>query len=180
MKNATLPDANKLTFLKEGFHKINFKFPDLNGKMVSLTDKKYQNKELILQIFGTWCPNCMDETNFYSQWYKKNKDKNVAIIGLAFEAKPDFNYAKARVENMKKRLNVTYDFLIAGTYKNNGASKALPMLNHVMSFPTSIIIDKKGIVRKIHTGFSGPATGKYYENFKIEFNNFINKLLAEK
>ncbi len=179
-ENATLPDANKLTFLKEGFHKINFKFPDLNGKMVSLSDKKYQNKVVILQIFGTWCPNCMDETNFYSQWYKKNKDKNVAIIGLAFEAKPDFNYAKTRVENMKKRLNVTYDFLIAGTYKNNGASKSLPMLNHVMSFPTSIIIDKKGIVRKIHTGFSGPATGKYYENFKIEFNNFINKLLAEK
>jgi thiol-disulfide isomerase/thioredoxin len=179
-ENATLPDANKLTFLKEGFHKINFKFPDLNGKMVSLTDKKYQNKVVILQIFGTWCPNCMDETNFYSAWYKKNKDKNVAIIGLAYEAKPDFKYAKNRVENMKKRLNVTYDFLIAGTYQNNGASKSLPMLNHVMSFPTSIIIDKKGIVRKIHTGFSGPATGKYYDDFKIEFNNFINQLLSEK
>jgi len=96
-ENATLPDANKLTFLKEGFHKIKFKFPDLNGKMVSLTDKKYQNKVVILQIFGTWCPNCMDETNFYSQWYKKNATKNVAIIGLAYEAKPDFNYAKRRV-----------------------------------------------------------------------------------
>jgi len=179
-ENASLPDADKLTFLKEGFHKIDFTFPDLNGKMVSLSDKKYQNKVVILQIFGTWCPNCMDETNFYAQWFKKNKDKNVAIIGLAYEAKNDFNYAKARVENMKKRLHVNYDFLIAGTYQNNGASKSLPMLNHVMSFPTSIIIDKKGIVRKIHTGFSGPATGKYYEDFKIEFNKFINQLLSEK
>jgi len=179
-ENAALPDADKLTFLKEGYHKIDFKFPDLNGSMVSLSDKKYQNKVVLLQIFGTWCPNCMDETNFLTQWYQQNKNKDIAIIGLAYEAKTDFNYAKTRVENMKKRLHVPYDLLIAGSYLNDGASKSLPMLNHVMSFPTFIVIDKHGNVRKIHTGFSGPATGKYYNDFKTEFNKFINQLLTEK
>lgn len=174
-----LPDANKLTFLKEGFDKIEFTFPDLNEKPVSLNNEKYQNKVIILQLFGTWCPNCMDETNFYSKWYNENKHRGVEIIGLAYEAKADFNYAKSRVEKMKERLNVNYDFLIAGTSNKKEASKTLPMLNHIMSFPTSIFIDKKGKVRKIHTGFSGPATCDYYLKYIDEFNYFMDKLLKE-
>jgi peroxiredoxin len=178
-ENAKLPDADKLTYLKEGFSKIEFSFPDLNGNPVSLSDDKYKNKVIILQIFGTWCPNCMDETKFLSKWYNKNKQRGVEIIGLAFEAKNDFNYAKKRVQKMKERLNIDYDFLIAGTSSKNDASKKLPMLNNVMSFPTSIFIDKKGSVRKIHTGFSGPATGDYYLKFIDEFNFLMDELLKE-
>ena len=178
-ENAKLPNANKLTFLKEGYDKIEFSFPDLNGKQLTLNDEKYKNKVVILQIFGTWCPNCMDETKFLSEWYRKNKKKGVEIIGLAYENKDDFEYAKKRVEIMKKKLKADYDFVIAGTSSTKSASESLPMLNKVMSFPTSIIIDKKGKVRRIHTGFSGPATGVYYEEFVDDFNQFMNKLIAE-
>ena len=59
-ENAELADANTLTYLKEGYDRINFRFPDLNGNMVSLSDEKYQDKVVLLQIFGTWCPICMD------------------------------------------------------------------------------------------------------------------------
>lgn len=178
-ENIELADAYELTYLKEGYDKIEFSFPDLNGNLVSLSNEKYKNKVIILQIFGTWCPNCMDETLFYAQWHKENKHKNVEIIGLAYEAKDDFNYAKSRVEKMKSRLNVDYDFLIAGNFDKEAAAKTLPMLNHVMSFPTSIFIDNKGKVRKIHTGFSGPATGEYYVKYKEEFNSFMDILLKE-
>ena len=177
--NAKLPDANKLTYLKDGFDKIAFSFPGLDGKLVSLQDEKYKNKVVILQILGTWCPNCMDETMFYANWYAKNKDRGVEIIGLAYEVKPDFEYAKNRVETMKKKLNVGYDFVIAGTASTKSASASLPMLNKVISFPTSIIIDKKGNARRIHTGFSGPATGKYYDIFISDFNQLLETLIAE-
>ena len=53
------------------------------------------------------------------------------------------------------------------------------MLNHVLSYPTSIFIDKKGRVRKIHTGFNGPATGDKYTEFKAEFESFVSELLSE-
>lgn len=178
-ENAKLPNANELTFLKKGFNKVDFSFPNLDGINISPSDVKYQNKVLILQILGTWCPNCMDETKFFAEWYRNNKSKDVEIIGLAYEVKPNFEYAKKRVESMKEKLNVEYDFVIAGTSTTKSASESLPMLNKVISFPTSIIIDKKGNVRRIHTGFSGPATGKYYEDFVQEFNLFIQKLLKE-
>ena len=176
---ARLPDANSLTYLKEGYDKIEFEFPDLEGKQVSLTDEKYKNKVVLLQIFGTWCPNCMDETRFLADWYRKNADQGVEIIGLAYEVKPDFDYARERVLTMKEKLDVPYDFLIAGTSSTKSASESLPMLNHVMSFPTSIILDRKGEVRRIHTGFSGPATGIYYEEFVDDFNGFMKDLIEE-
>ena len=180
---AKLPDPNQLTFLKEAYDKISFSFQGLDGKPITLSDKKYKNKVVLLQIFGTWCPNCMDETKFLSNWYDQNKDKGVEIIGLAYEnkknGKADFQYAKARVEKMKSKYHVAYDFAIAGTSSTKSASESLPMLSKVISFPTTIFIDKKGNVRRIHTGFSGPATGKYYQEFIEEFNTFMNKLLEE-
>lgn len=178
-EKATLPNADTLTYLKDGHDSLHFEFPDLEGKTVSLSDPKYRNKVVIVQIFGTWCPNCMDETLFLADWYRKNKTKEVEIIGLAYEQKEDFDYARKRVKRMADKLGAEYDFLIAGTSKKESASKSLPMLNHIMSFPTTIFIDKKGKVRKIHTGFSGPGTGEYYEKFKEDFDLLTQKLLAE-
>ena len=151
----------------------------MDGNQVTLNNAKYQDKVVILQIFGTWCPNCMDETIFFKEWLDNHKKSNVEIIGLAYENKPDFEYAKKRVEKMKEKLEVSYDFVIAGTSSSMAAGKTLPMLNHVMSFPTSIIIDKMGKVRKIHTGFSGPATGDYYLEYTKEFNSLMSELIAE-
>lgn len=178
-EDAELPHPDSLTYLKKGYDNIYFSFPNLQGEKVSLTDEKYQNKVVIVQIFGTWCPNCMDETKFLTKWYDENKDRGVEIIGLAYEAKDDFEYAKSRVEKMIRKYDVKYDFLIAGTNDKEEASKTLPMLNSVISFPTMIIIDKNGELVNIHTGFNGPGTGKYYEEFVEDFNVKMDSLLSE-
>ena len=178
-EKATLKDAFALTFLKKGYEKIAFKFPDLNGKMVSLEDEKYKNKVVILQIFGSWCPNCMDETAFLADWYNKNKNQNVAIIALAYERKADFEYAKTNIQKVQKRFNATYDFLVAGTSDKAEAAKTLPMLSEILAFPTTIYIDKKGVVRKIYTGFSGQGTGEYHTKFVEDFSDLMSKMLKE-
>jgi thiol-disulfide isomerase/thioredoxin len=178
-ENATLPDAEAMTYLKKGYDRIAFSFPDVNGKQVSLQDDKYKNKVVILQLGGTWCPNCMDETKFLSPWYNENKDRGIEIIGLAYERKDDFDYASARVKKMVEKWDVKYDYLIAGTNDKEKASKTLPMLNAVVAFPTTIFIGKDGEVKKIHTGFNGPGTGIYYHQFIERFNETVNGLLTE-
>ncbi len=178
--NAKMPDAESLTFLKKGFDKIDFKFKDVNGKEVSPSDDKFKNKVLILQIFGTWCPNCMDETKFLSEWYRQNNTRGVEILGLAYERKDDFEYASGRVKKMKDKLNVPYDFVIAGTNDKKKAAETLPMLNQVLAFPTTIFIGRDGKVKTIRTGFEGPGTGIYYDQFKQRFNELVNELLNEK
>ena len=172
-----MPDAESLTYLKEGHERITFEFPDVNGKLTSLDDEKYQNKVVILQLLGTWCPNCMDETKFLAPWYEENRDRGVEIIGLAYERKPDFDYASARVKKMVAKMGVGYDILIAGTDDKEKAAETLPMLSAVVAFPTTIFIGKDGKVKKIHTGFNGPGTGIYFEQFKENFNQTVNELL---
>ena len=176
-EKAALPDANSLTFLKPGFTSIDFSFPDETGKMVSIKDQKFKNKVTIVQVLGSWCPNCMDETRFLVDFKKKNP--NVEIIGLAFEKSLDPAFVNPKIQKLKTRFGVTYPILLAGKNDKSDASEKLPMLNKIISFPTTIIIDKMGIVRQIHTGFSGPGTGEYYLKFVEEFGRFIEKLDKE-
>ena len=53
----------------------------------------------------------------------------------------------------------------------------IPMLENIISYPTTIIIDKSGNVNSIHTGFNGPATGQAYIDYMNEFESEIKGLL---
>lgn len=182
-RNSTyeLPSANGLTYIKEGYDKFAFSFPDDNGTLISLEDERYKNKVTVVQIMGTWCPNCLDESKYYTQFYKDNKDKDIEFIALAFEVAKTKEIAFNRINRLKKRIEIEYPIVLAqyGSDSKLLANEKLPMLNHIISYPTSIFIDKKGNVRKIHTGFNGPATGQKYLDFKEEFENFIETLLKE-
>lgn len=179
--NYELPNANELTFLKEGYDKIDFSFPDENGKQVSLSDKRFKDKVVLVQIMGTWCPNCLDESIFYANYYNNKKSSDLEIVALAFEYAKTEDRAKNNIKRLKERTGINYPVLLAqvGTSSKQKANKKLPMLNHVLSYPTTIYIDKKGNVRKIHTGFNGPATGNEYTKFVKEFKGFMNELLSE-
>jgi thiol-disulfide isomerase/thioredoxin len=179
--NAKLPDAYSLTYLKPGYKKIDFTFQDLTGKKVSLDAPRFKGKVVIVQMLGSWCPNCMDETSYLVNYYKKYHPKGVEIIGLAYERTTDFKKSVPTLTQLKTRFNITYPLLITGYTPGKGdPQKSLPMLADYKGFPTTIIIDKKGDVRKIHTGFSGPGTGGYYEEFTKEFEKLTDDLLAEK
>ncbi|WP_342646102.1 TlpA disulfide reductase family protein [Mucilaginibacter sp. CSA2-8R] len=178
---AQLPDAYSLTVLKPEYKKIEFSFPDLNGQKVSLNDARFKNKVVILQIMGSWCPNCMDETAYLVNYYKKYHKKGVEVLGLAYERSAEFELARKAVLQEKSHFNVPYPLLLTG-YTNNKkeTAKSLPMLSNFLAFPTTIIIDKKGDVRKIYTGFSGPGTGIHYTEFANGFERLTDNLLAEK
>jgi peroxiredoxin len=178
-ESASLPDANSLTYLKEGYERLEFSFPNTDNKTVSLQDERYKGKVVVIQLLGSWCPNCMDETAFLAPYYAKNKNRGIEIIGLAYERSTNFEQAKTRLEKLKKRYQIEYELLVAGISDKVEAAKSLPALNAVLAFPTTIFIDKKGKVRRIHTGFTGAGTGIYYEKFKDEFRDFINQLLKE-
>ena len=174
-----LPDPYSFTYMKEGYDKFEIKFPNPSGDLVELTDARYRDKVVVVQILGSWCPNCMDETKFYVDWIKKNPKSGVEFIGLAFERKPEAEYAFERIRKMNEKLEVPYEVLLAGTTSQESRAQALPMLNKIFSFPTSIILDKQHKVRKVHTGFNGPGTGVYYEKFVEDFNLLIDKLTKE-
>lgn len=178
-KDFELTDPFKLTYLKEGYDRLDFAFPDLDSNLVTSRNERFKNKVVIVQVLGSWCPNCMDESRFYATVYDKYKDKGLEIVGLAFERSPDFSIAKGNLLKMKRDLNINYPILIAGRASKKEAGEKLPMLNKIISFPTSIIINKKGEVIKIHTGFNGPATGEHFTKFQDEFMKTLEAALKE-
>ena len=176
-----LADEESLTFLKEGYDEFQFSFPNSDGELITLKDQRYKNKVVVVQIMGTWCPNCLDETKFLSEYVKSKKHANLEVVALAFEYAKTEELAFKGINRLKERVGVPYPILLAqyGSSSKSKANEKLPMLNHVLSYPTTIFIDKMGKVRKIHTGFNGPATGQKFLDFQEEFDGDIGLLLKE-
>lgn len=171
--------ADSITFLKPGYTGVSFTFPDLEGKKVSFPSKATENKVVIVQLMGSWCPNCMDETKLLTEWYKQYHSQGLEIIGLAYERSEKFDEAARAVSRLKQHFAVPYPLLIGGISAKKSAAETLPMLNEIAAYPTTIFIDRAGRVRKIHTGFSGPGTGKHYTDFVKETEAFIAELLGK-
>lgn len=178
-EKAELPDPYALTYLKEGYTKFDFSLPDLNGNTVTLNDAKYKGKVVIIDIVGTWCPNCTDQTTFLAPWFRENKHRGVEAIAVGFEQKDDLEYAKYTLGKLKEKYDIQYDILFGGIADKKVASEKFAALNKMMAFPTTIIIDRKGNVRQIHTGYTGSITGKYYKNYVKKWNKTLDELIAE-
>lgn len=176
---ATLPDLKTLTSLKAGLNAIQFTLPSPTGELISLSDERFKNKVVVVEMMGSWCPNCLDESRYLAPFYKKNKSKGIEMLGLAFEYSADIKVSGPKIENFRKRIGIEYPILFAGLPNDETVAKVLPALDKLNGYPTTFIIDKKGIVREIHTGFSGPGTGVYYTDWIHEFEKTIQKLLNE-
>ncbi len=180
-KAAVNVDAAAMS-MRPGEERLNFTFPDLNGNPVSIHDERFKNKVVIVQIMGSWCPNCMDETAFLSEYYNQNKQRGVEVISLAYEYSTDFDRSVKSLKKFQQRYNVTYPMLITGVSVADSlrTEKTLPQVSAIKFFPSSIIMDKKGKVRKMDTAFVGPGTGKHFEKYSKAFYAFIDELLNEK
>jgi thiol-disulfide isomerase/thioredoxin len=174
-----LRDPEKLTWITDSTN-VNFTFNDLNGKPVSLSDPQFAGKVVIIQVMGSWCPNCMDETAWMAEIYKKYHKQGLEVIALAYERSTDTAKANPNIRRVRDRFGAEYTFLNTGKSGKDAASASLPFLNGIMSFPTTIYIDRTGNVRRVYTGFNGPATGAAYLKDTAEAERFIQQLLAQK
>lgn len=175
---ATLPTMGKLSYLKNPQDAVvHFALPNLEGKTVSLSDAEFKNKVVLVQLMGSWCPNCYDESRFLVDIAQKYGDK-IAIVALAFEPSGVLEKERPNLLRYKKQIGIDYPILLAGKNKKQEASKLFPQLNGIEAFPTLLVIDKTGKVRDVHSGFEGPATSQYV-SFTKEFTKIIENLLAE-
>jgi thiol-disulfide isomerase/thioredoxin len=176
--NISLANPYALTFKEENVEPFHFQFPRLTGEIYTFPEDAKDNLLTIVQIMGTWCPNCMDETRYYLKLYDKYNNKGLSIIVIGFEYSDDPNFHKERLELFKKRYNIPFEILIGGENSKKQTSEKFPQLNGISSYPTTLFFDKKGTLIKTHTGFSGPGTGQVYVDYKIEMETFIESILV--
>ena len=173
-----LTDPDSLTYLVNN-EKIKLSLPDLNNEIYTYPNEATKNKVTLIQIMGTWCPNCLDENKYLAEQKKKFGDQ-LEIISVTFETQPTLAGKIAKVKKYKQNLDLDYTFLIGGNACKSCAAELFPMLNNIISFPTLIFIDKSQRIRRIHTGFNGPSTGIYYDHFVEKTNRLLETLISEK
>lgn len=179
---ASLPETGNAPTIKGSDDRLNFAFKDIDGNTVSITDERFKNKVVVIQIMGSWCPNCLDETKFLSAFYKKNKQRGVEMLSLAYENSTDYERSRASLEKFRKLYNVEYPMLVTGVWVNDSlrTEKTIPQITPIKAFPSTIFLGRDGRIKKMEAGFNGPGTGIYHEVYKKEFEELINKLLSEK
>lgn len=176
---ANLDAEEHATTVRADAGELDFTFPDLEGKPVSLKDPRFAGKVVVIALGGSWCPNCHDEAAFLGPYYLQNRDRGFEVIGLMFEHFGDFAQAAAATKRFRDSFGLQYVTLIAGISDKQDAARRLPQLNGVFAFPTTVFLDRKGRVRRIHTGFAGPGTGDHYQKLIEDFDSTVEQLLAE-
>jgi thiol-disulfide isomerase/thioredoxin len=173
-------DASALaTQLRNPDAGFTFAFKDVDGRTVSSTDPRFAGKVLLVTLAGSWCPNSHDEAVMLVQFDRQYRSRGLEIVSLMFEQHAEFERAVAAVRRFRAAQGIAYPTLVAGVADKTQASAALPQLDAVVAYPTAIFIDRTGRVRKIHTGFAGPATGVQHDLLRAEFTATIEALLAE-
>jgi len=178
-EKAALADADAITAISDATWSFGFTFPDETGKPVSLADGRFRGKVVLVMLAGSWCPNCHDETAFLAPFYKEHRGRGVEAVALMFEHFADFERAAEAVSEYRRKFEIEFPTLIAGISDKDDAATKLPQLSGVFAFPTTLFIDKTGRVRRIHTGFSGPATGSHHQELIASFTATVEALLAE-
>ncbi len=176
---AKLPDAFGQTSVADKSKLQQLRFPDLDGNLKSLEDPQFAGEARIIYVFGSWCPNCHDAGEYFSQLNQKYESRGLSILGLAFELTGDFDRDAEQVRKYLKRHGSSYPVLIAGLADKAQASKALPLLDRVRSYPTTIFVDRDGQIRAVHTGFTGPATGVEFKLLREKFEALIESMLED-
>ncbi|MFZ1703185.1 MAG: TlpA disulfide reductase family protein [Saprospiraceae bacterium] len=176
-KEYNLKDAYEIT-QKVNDMPLDFKLPNTEDSLISINDQNYHQKIKLVQIMGTWCPNCFDEAEMLQKYFKEKNPHDVAWISLAFERYEDKATSIQQIQKYKKKLGLDHEILWAGSYKKQEASKLFPQLSGISSYPTLLIVDKNNKIRHIYTGFSGPAT-KEYKSHQERLENIIETLRHE-
>jgi thiol-disulfide isomerase/thioredoxin len=165
------------TTVKDPTGPFTFAFPDLNGRIVSNTDPKFAGKVVLVNISGSWCPNCHDEAPFLSALYKKYRAKGLEIVALSFEEEDQLKNP-TRLRAFLKEYGIEYTVLIPGIPDDLQAK--LPQAVNLNAFPTTFVLGRDGRVRAVHAGFPSPGSGAYYAKAEREMTELVERLIAER
>lgn len=177
--DASLPDGFGLTRWEPGANVNALSFPDLDGASRALGDPEFAGKARLVQLFGSWCPNCHDASDYLAELHARYAERGLSIVGLAFEYTGDHARDAEQVRRYAARHDAAWPLLVAGISRKSEAVKAVPFLEKLNSFPTTLFVRADGSVRAVYQGFSGPATGDAHAELRASFEALIEELLAD-
>lgn len=153
-----------------------FDFKDVSGARVTNRDARYAGKVVVVNVTGTWCPNCHDEAPFLSSLYRKYREQGLEVVALDFEETEELQDL-SRLKAFVKRYDVDYAYLVAGEPREVTAK--LPQAVNLNTWPATFFLGRDGTVRAVRTGFAAKASGVHHETLVAEYEAIVEGLLKE-
>ncbi|MBQ6347570.1 MAG: redoxin domain-containing protein [Clostridia bacterium] len=129
---------------------LEFETTDLDGNPVKSADLFKDNKITMVNVWGSWCVNCINEMAELAQLHHRLQEKGCGIVGLEYEPKPIETVAETARAVMT--ANGT-------TYPNAIKPQDNPILDQFNSYPTTLFVDSEG--RILTYPIVGAAVAKY-------------------
>ena len=170
-------DPSRWTSVKDPSQPLRFSAPDLNGKTVSEADPRFKGKVVLVNVMGSWCPNCHDEAPFLQELYRSYRSRGLEIVALSFEDAEQLK-APLRLRAFIAAYGIDYTVLLGG--EPSEVSAKLPQALNLSTWPATFFVARSGLVRGAHAGFASKATGTAHEQLKAELRATVERLLAEK
>jgi len=124
----------------EGEKAADFALQSIDGKTVKLSD--YRGQTVIVNFWASWCPPCRKELPDFAAFHRENKDKGVAVIGIAVDENVP------AIKKLVAESGVGYPVVL-------GDRKVQADYGGIRAVPTTIVIDKAGTIVKKHLGMMG-------------------------
>jgi len=169
-------DPRRHTTVRDPAEPFRFAGVDLSGRTVTQADPRYRGKVVLVNLMGSWCPNCHDEAPFLAELDAKYRARGLRVVGLDFETGEELRTLN-RLRAFVNRYGLRYDILVAGDRAEVNAK--LPQAVNLNAWPTSFFLDRKGRVRFVHVGFPSRGSGRFEREAREEIRREIESLLAE-
>jgi thiol-disulfide isomerase/thioredoxin len=169
-------DSSRHTRVRNPNEPFRFAFASLDGQRITDADPRFRNKVILINVTGSWCPNCHDEAPFLQELYRRYRPLGLEVVALSFEESEQLKNP-ARLKAFIAKYGITYTYLLAGEIGDEKA--ALPQAVNLNAFPTTFFLGKDRRVRAVHAGFAAKASAQFHDAMRREFVDTIEKLLAE-
>lgn len=173
-----LADPFEIVSLTSDDRRLRFDFPALDGGRLRNDDPRFDGKVVLIDVFGTWCPNCNDQAPLLAKWARDYGPRGLEVVGIAFEFTGEAERDMEMLARYRDKYDISYPLLLGGTSDKQAAGKQLPDLSKVAAYPTTIFVGRDGKVARIYSGYSGPATGERHERMLAEHTKALEALLA--
>ncbi len=170
-------DSSLHTSVSSPSERFKFRGTTLDGRPVDERDPRFAGKVLLVNVSGSWCPNCHDEAPFLTALDRQYRARGLEIVTLSFEEEEQLANP-ARLRAFIAQYGFAHTVLLAG--EPDDTATVLPHAVNLNAFPTTFIVGRDGRARAVHAGFPSPGSGKFYEKAEREMRQEIERLLSEK
>jgi peroxiredoxin len=128
-----------------------FVLKSIDGKNLRLNE--YRGQVVLINFWASWCGPCRQEMPLLQQIDKRYRDAGFTVLGVNVEGK------EGPAKEVAGKAGVSFPVLVDDGQKVSGMYK-------LESMPSSVIVDRDGVIRYIHAGYKPGDEAKYIEVVK--------------